>query len=123
MSIDRKTKKHDLILIGSLLLISALMVAFVLLRQNNGKWVIVTVDGVQTARYPLEQDGTYSLNDGTNLLSVHGGAARMIEAECPDHLCVEMGEIRYSGQMIVCLPNRVIVTIEGVKGDADLYIG
>ena len=123
MSIDRKTRKRDLILIGLLLLISALMVAFVLLRQNSGKWVVVSVDGVQTARYSLEQNGTYSLNGGTNQLTIRNGAACMSEAECPDHLCVEMGEIRYSGQMIVCLPNRVFVTIEGVQGDVDLYIG
>ena len=123
MSIDRKTRKRDLILIGLLLLISALMVAFVLLRQNSGKWVVVSVDGVQTARYSLEQNGTYSQNGGTNQLTIRNGAACMSEAECPDHLCVEMGEIRYSGQMIVCLPNRVFVTIEGVQGDVDLYIG
>ena len=29
----------------------------------------------------------------------------------------------YSGQSIVCLPNRVVVSIEGVPGEADLYIG
>lgn len=123
MTADGKTGKRDLILIGVLLLISSLMVAFVLIRQSGGKWVVVSVDGMETARYPLEQDGTYSLNGGTNLLSVQNGGAAMIEAECPDHLCMEMGEIRYTGQLIVCLPNRVVVSIEGVKGEADLYIG
>ena len=63
------------------------------------------------------------LNNGTNTLVIEDRAAWMEDALCPDHICVDMGKIRYSGQSIVCLPNRVVVSIEGVSGEADLYIG
>ena len=36
----------------------------------------------------------------------------MLEADCPDHLCVHMSPIDERGGMIVCLPNKVF--IEGI---------
>lgn len=123
MKPGKKIKKGDAILIASLLVLSALLFLFFSIGRKEGGFAVVTVDGVQTDRISLQQEGTYPLNGGTNILLIQNGCARMAEADCPDHICVETGEIRYEGQMIVCLPNRVVVTIEGVKGDADFYIG
>ena len=36
----------------------------------------------------------------------------MIEATCPDHLCIHQDAIGEHGGMIICLPNRVF--IEGI---------
>ena len=40
----------------------------------------------------------------------------LTEADCPDKICVEQGRVRYTGQCITCLPNKLTVTLEG--GDA-----
>ena len=119
----KKIKKGDAILIASLLVLSAVLILFFYAGRKEGGYAVVTVDGVQTERISLQKEGTYPLNGGTNILLIQNGCARMVEADCPDHICVETGEIRYEGQMIVCLPNKVVVTVEGVKGDADFYIG
>ena len=37
----------------------------------------------------------------------------MIDATCPDHICVNQKEISKTGETIVCLPNKVIVEIKG----------
>jgi len=37
----------------------------------------------------------------------------MLEALCPNLQCVHQGWISKSYQSIVCLPNKMIVTIEG----------
>ena len=123
MNIDRKTFRRDFLLIVFLLLFSAGLFLFQQFRQKEGGWAVVTVDSVESGRYSLLRDGRYSLNQGSNLLVIEDGAAYMEDADCPDHICVEMGKIRYTGQSIVCLPNRVVVTIEGADGGADLYIG
>ena len=38
----------------------------------------------------------------------------MIEADCPDHLCLKQKAVDSTGGTIVCLPNKVV--IEGEKG-------
>lgn len=109
----KKTLKADLIFIAALLILSA--AAFILYRVNlnGGAYVIVTVDSAEVGRYSLDEDGTYILNGGTNTLVISDGTARIIDARCPDKLCVNQGSIRYTGQSIVCLPNRLIVTVYG----------
>ncbi|MBQ8076016.1 MAG: NusG domain II-containing protein [Oscillospiraceae bacterium] len=123
MSFDRKVLRRDLLLILFFLLLSAAMFAFSHFRQQEGGWAVVTVNSKEVARYSLLQDGRYILNNGTNTLVIEDHTAWMEDALCPDQICVDMGKIRYSGQSIVCLPNRVVVSIEGVPGEADLYIG
>ena len=36
----------------------------------------------------------------------------MIEADCPDQLCVHQKKISMNHESIICLPNRVVVEIE-----------
>ena len=65
-----------------------------------GGEVVVRVDGVETERHALT------------------------EANCPDLLCVRQGKIRYTGQSIICLPNRLTVTVEGGESDGvDAAVG
>ncbi|MBQ5523338.1 MAG: NusG domain II-containing protein, partial [Oscillospiraceae bacterium] len=40
------------------------------------------------------------------------GEAWISEANCPDKLCMGFGKISKNGEVIVCLPNRLIVVIE-----------
>lgn len=123
MKQNGRTKSRDAIFIASLLILAAVLYLFFVFGRDEGGFAVVTVDGVVTNKIPLDQNGDYELNGGSNVLRIENGAACMIEAACPDHICVDTGEIRYEGQMIVCLPNHLVVTVEGVKGDADLYIG
>ena len=123
MKQNGRTKSRDAIFIASLLILAAVLYFFFIYGRAEGGVVVVTVDGVVTEKIPLDRYGVYTLNGGTNILLIENGSACMIEAVCPDHICVDTGEIRYEGQMIVCLPNRLVVTIEGIKGDADFYIG
>ena len=66
-------------------------------------------------RLPLSRDAEILLGEGahSNLLVIEGGKAAVTEASCPDHVCVEQGWVGYTGQAIVCLPNKLVVSIEG----------
>ena len=109
----RRTLLFDLGLILVLLLASLL--AWVLLRptEDEGVLVRVQIEGQEDEYYPLSRDGVYALNGGTNTLVIEDGWAWMSDASCPDQLCVYQGRIQKNGQWIICLPNRVAVTIEG----------
>ena len=73
----------------------------------------MTVDGVEVGRYPLSKSGTFPLNGGTNILVVENGEAWVTEANCPDKICMAMGKISRNGEFIACLPNRLLIVVEG----------
>ena len=106
-------KRNDLLLIGGLLLAAALL--WVLVRPGGaGGWAVVTQDGVETARYPLDTDLTVILGgEAYNILQIAGGKAAVIEANCGDHTCVRTRAVSREGESIVCLPHRLVVRIEG----------
>lgn len=110
----------DLLLLAALLAAGGLLFAGFLLTGDRGTVVRVSVDGELFQTYPLERDGTYEIrgaSDAYNLLVIESGTARIKEASCPDRLCIRMGRISRSGQSVVCLPNRVVITIESERKD------
>lgn len=105
--------RNDLLLIAALLLAAAVFYCLVSARDTGPGVAVVRVDGVETERHPLWEDGVFPLNGGSNLLVIRDGQAWLSEANCPDKLCVDQGRISRRGQAIICLPNRLTVTIEG----------
>ena len=108
---------RDILLV---LVLVAVGVVLLIVTKNNGKegaYVVVMVQNSEEARYSLAVDGVYDINSGTNTIEIKDGRVRMIEAFCPNHLCIRQGWIRFEGQSIVCLPNKVSVTVRGT-GDA-----
>ena len=53
------------------------------------------------------------------VLSKGNTAVRMIDAECPDKICVKTGAVSRSGQSIVCAPHKIVVTVTGGKATSD----
>lgn len=113
-------KKNDILLIGILLLIVAIW--------WGGSWWASR--GVVASQVLIWQDtvlvGTYQLNGnqnvilpidsnyGHNKMMIENGSVRMLEADCPDQVCVHTAPISKPGQTIVCLPNRVVIEITGI---------
>ena len=65
-----------------------------------------------------EKDMLLLCSDGlTNMVLVEPGRIRVERADCPDQICVHQGYISDGSQPIVCLPNRLIIQIQG-GGDA-----
>lgn len=106
-------KKKDYVLIVVIICVAGL--AFLLHSLIGGKGagsVTVKVEGEITGVYSLAEDQTIEINGGTNILSIKNGYADMIEADCPDLLCVKQKAISKNGENIICLPNKVVVTID-----------
>lgn len=113
-------KKRDLILIVSVLVLALALWLVVELTREEGAYVLVRVDGQETAKYSLSDNGTYPLNGGTNILHIENGMAWLTDANCPDKLCVHQGKISKTGQVITCLPNKLTVTVYGAEDGVDL---
>ena len=116
----RAVRKTDIIL-AAVVIIAAFIAVFAFRSMRaEGAEVVVTVDGEEFLRVPLDDDLEQDIvtDFGTNHLSVRGGIARVTEADCPDLICVRAysGGISHEGESIICLPHRLVVSVEG--GDA-----
>ena len=110
---EKKNYKRDLLLVGILLLAALLLFALTRGTRESGAEAVVTVDGTEVGRYPLSKAGTFPLNGGTNILVIENGEAWVTEANCPDKICMGMGKISRHGECVACLPNRLLIVVEG----------
>ena len=108
-----KRYRLDILLIALLLVLSLSFLLIRTLTQAEGAVAVVEIDGTVVGSYPLSVDGRFVLNGGTNVLIIKDGTARLVESHCPDRTCELTGRISYVGQTIVCLPNRLSVTVMG----------
>ena len=97
-------KKNDNILILGILFIALVVLGIQLLHSANGtEKVKITVDGKVFGTYLLSEDRTVSVNE-TNIVLITEGTVQ---------ICVHHQRIKRSGESIICLPNKVVVSIEG----------
>lgn len=109
-------KKKDWLLILIILCVAGLTVlAHTYIGGRVADKVVVKVDGVIQGTYSLSEDGRIEINDGTNVIEISNGKADMIEADCPDQLCVNQKAVSRNHENIICLPNKVVVEVESVE--------
>lgn len=109
-------KTADLILVGGLLVVAAVLFFTLSRWSTDGRAVEVQVDGMTVAALPLDTDTTFiidSADGGRNTLVIADGRAIVTEATCPDGVCVRHRAIDRAGQSIICLPNKVVVRVVG----------
>ena len=112
-----RTFRNDLTLIGSLLAVVIVAGVCLFLLREEGDTVVVTVDGAPYAVYPLSEDRVVEIRTGAegeqlNRLVIQGGTAAVETATCPDGICAAHKPISRDGESIVCLPHRVVITVE-----------
>ena len=117
-----KKYRNDIILIAALLVISLVVLLVVNLTKDEGAYAEVAINGDVVDKYSLDVDGVYSLNGGTNTLTIENGVAYMSYSNCPDHVCENIGKVKYVGETITCLPNRITITIVGKSDDSIDFI-
>lgn len=115
-------KRGDVFIIAALLLLSAaLFAASVIIHLTPAAAVVVTADGEVCAELPLDRDTVYAVSSrgGTNTVRIENGRVYVAEASCANQNCVGHRAISRTGETIVCLPNRVTVTITAADEEFD----
>ena len=110
-----RSHRNDLLLAAVLLLLGGALALFLRFTRQAGGTVTVQVDGKVLFELPLGEDAELVLGEGghTNTLVIRDGKAQVAEASCPDQICVRQGAIQYAGESIVCLPHKLVVTVQG----------
>lgn len=72
-----------------------------------------------TSVLDLSEDRSLVVEGRTGELTVivQDGTLRVGEAECPDHVCEQTGRVSYSGEVVACIPNGVIIRVLGGESD------
>ena len=119
MKPDRKKLKNDIIFVSVLLLMISVIGIFYFFFRGEGDTVIVTVDREIYGEYPLESDLVLEIRteDSLNTLVIRDGKAYMETADCPDGICTAHRPIFRDGESIICLPNKVVVTVVAKDGE------
>jgi len=120
-SANKVIRKTDFILIIALAVIALIAGGLWILNRETGGAAVVSVNGKDVQRLPLNINKEVYIGDEEhyNIVVIENGSAYVREASCPDKVCVNTGKIKYSGETVVCLPNKTVVRIEGVP-DTDV---
>ena len=143
-----KLRKADLLL-GLFFVLSGILCWILLFSsaQDPGAAVEIKKDGVCIAVYSLEEDrillidkegeitelseeerDTFLLGNWAeaeeNLLQISKGEATVIFADCPDQHCAAHRPISQSGETIICLPHKLVITVcSGKERELDAIVG
>ncbi len=120
-NILKKFKWGDFVIISIVLLLAAGL-AIMLWATSSGGVLYAEIwrDGVLVERVALHEGTSRTIDlDGHNTIILKGMTAKMLSADCRDQVCVHTGTLSYSGQTAVCLPNKVILKLNGGESGVD----
>lgn len=98
--------------VGAMILLNRFML------RENATSVIIEVDGKCYAQYSLKEIHEPNRVEieteyGYNLLLLEQGQVSVLESSCKDKLEIHAGVIKRAGQQLICLPNRLVVRLDG----------
>jgi hypothetical protein len=122
-----RPKPGDVVMVVLLLLVALVSPILFTNAAGSDLTAVVTQDGEEMARIRLSgleeaiavpYGGAYP-----GVILAENGRIRFLEAECPDHVCVDTGWLSRAGSIAACLPARVLIRLEGSEqGDVDVRL-
>lgn len=111
----------DIVLFVVLLTLSFLGLIFMKRLFPSGDSVVIEVGGELKGIYSLMEDRSIQIHGpiGDTEVEIKGGMVRIVDSPCQNKVCVRHGYI--SKGSIICLPNRVAITVG--KTDAGFLAG
>lgn len=115
----KKGDKLLFIVVIAILLVSTIGIyTYKLAFKDNDKIAVIKEDGkvVKTINLSkLKETEKFDIKNGEhiNTIVAENNKICIIDADCPDKVCIKTGWISDAGESIVCLPNKLIISIEG----------
>lgn len=124
MNLALRFRKGDLLAVGIvLLLIAVLFLCFLPARSNGTAYARIYHKGQLIQSLPLDTDTTWSYEgEYSNTLTVKNGKIAVTHSDCPGGDCIACGWIGGTGRSIVCLPNSLEIRIVGAESDVDFVV-
>ncbi len=110
-------KRGDKILIIIILAIIGISLFQILKPDKTNKILVIRSDGkvIKQINLNTSKDTEFVVKsrEGHLTVEIKNGKVRVINSTCNDKLCIKEGWISRSGESIVCLPNRISISITG----------
>ena len=117
--------RHAVAAVIVLLLLCAVISLLILRPGRRAEIVTITLDGVCIRTIDLrtapDEEFTVESDCGFNTVSIESGRLHITAADCPDQICVQSGWLTQTGLPLVCLPHRLVITLDAgaQNGDTD----
>ncbi|MBN2028803.1 NusG domain II-containing protein [bacterium] len=116
-------KWGDYIIIGIVLIFISLSFTITRWIQDRGYICTISVNGEEVYRLSLNKDKDIGVQGpiGETRIKIENGSIWITDAPCREKICQKMGKINHTGEVIVCIPNKVIIQVE--SGDEQTIDG
>ncbi len=105
-----------------ILMLVALVSLWISFGRSVGRNVVIYSGERLVFTAPLSQPRQVGLRGplGETQIEIQDGKLRVTSSPCPRKICIGMGEIHRSGDLLACVPNQILVRIEGEESSYDL---
>ncbi|MCK4421674.1 NusG domain II-containing protein [candidate division WOR-3 bacterium] len=106
--------------IGDWIIVLLSLSAIFFIPNYKGEKIRIIVDNEREFIYPLYENRELEIvgRIGTTTIVIENGKVSITDAPCPLKLCMRKGWISKKGEQIICVPNRILIKIEGEYLDA-----
>ncbi len=119
------TNKKLILIFSLIFLVFSLCAVILTFITPDEDKAVITVNGEFYREMNLNEDGMFVINakGGHNIVNVKNGEIFIVEATCPDKLCVRHGKLRSKYDSIVCLPHKIVIEYKTDSKDIDAVAG
>jgi hypothetical protein len=113
--------------ITAVIIVSALallVVVWAVMHHAGGSVATVRVDGKVVATFDLTSATPRTLRVAgaigpVDIATDGKGSIRVLDATCPDQICVKTHPAHSPGDQIICVPNHMVITVESGRSTID----
>lgn len=131
--IHRTFKQGDLVLIAVVLSIALLIIGArwimgsseATVKSTGHYYATIKVDNEIYKTVELTSETQYvevRTSRGYDQLKIHDYGIEVVESDCPQKICFTFGHITKPGDVIICLPLRMIIEVEGHAPESETEI-
>lgn len=121
-----KPNRHDIVPVFLVLLLAGAAAAFSLGLFSRGGTLtaVISAGGTEIGAYvlsslPAEGKTLTVENNGVTLtVFLERDGISVTDSDCAGHDCVRTGKIKKAGRSIVCLPGKIVLSLEGTAADS-----
>ena len=113
----KKFGRADIFLMAFMLLLLLAGALFFRLEGENNLYGEITLDGELYRRIELtghrgRESFEIETPKGRNTILIEDETIRVLEADCPDKICVKTGRLSKAGETAACLPHKLLIEIK-----------
>jgi len=117
----------DVILIAAVIFFSIISIPGPIRGKTispDSKMALINIGGELYQRIDLKEDRliTLPVSTGEMKIEVKEGKVRVVSSDCPRQVCVHQGAIAHPEQILVCVPNKVLIEIKSTASFLDAVV-